>query len=50
MFYDDYCSTENKKAIFKAIIGLSKNHRYMAIQDLLNEVLAELRELNAKGK
>lgn len=34
MFYDDYCSTENQKAIFKAIIELSKNHRYVAIQEL----------------
>lgn len=34
MFYDDYCETDNQKSIFKAIIELSQNHRYVAIQEL----------------
>ena len=34
MFYDDYCVTDNQKTIFKAIVELSKNHKYVAIQEL----------------
>lgn len=34
MFYDDFCITYNQKAIFKAILELSKNNRYIAIQEL----------------
>lgn len=34
MLYDDYCVTDNQKTIFKAIIELSRNHRYVAIQEL----------------
>lgn len=36
MFYDDYCKTDNEKAIFKAIVELSKDSRYIAIQELDN--------------
>lgn len=34
MFYDDFCKTDNQKTIYKAILELSKNGRYIAIQEL----------------
>ncbi len=34
MFYDDYCKTDNQKIVFKAILKLSKNNSYVAIQEL----------------
>lgn len=36
MFYDDYCKTDSEKAIFKAIMELSKDSKYIAIQELDN--------------
>lgn len=34
MFYDDYCITDEQKAIFKAIVKLSNGSKYIAIQEL----------------
>lgn len=34
MFYDDFCKTDNQKNVYKAILELSKNGCYVAIQEL----------------
>ena len=34
MFYDDHCKTDNQKAVFKAILELSKDSTFIAIQQL----------------
>ncbi len=34
MFYNDHCKTENEKAVFKAILELSKKSVFISIQEL----------------
>ncbi len=34
MFYDDFCTTDKQKSVFKAIHELSKSNKYVAIQEL----------------
>ena len=36
MFYDDNCKTDNEKTVYKLIIELSKQSRYITIQELEN--------------
>lgn len=47
MFYDDFCKTDNQKMLYKAILELSKNNRYVAIQELdhLNIPRKEIEEI-----
>ncbi len=47
MFYDDFCKTYNQKIVFQALLKLSKNGGYIAIQELnyLNLPQKELEEI-----
>lgn len=47
MFYDDFCKTDNQKAVYKAILEFSKNGRFVTIQDLdyLNISRKEIEEI-----
>lgn len=47
MFYDNFCNTDNQKAIFNAITQLSKNNCYISIQELdyLNIPRYEIEEI-----
>lgn len=55
MFYDDFCVTDNQKAVFNAILKLSKGRKYVAIQELnylripQNELEKILRYFEEKG-
>ena len=47
MFYDEFCSTEYQKTVFKAIVDLSVHSCYISIQDLsyLGIPQTELKEI-----
>lgn len=47
MFYNDYCKTNSQKTVYKALLELSKNGKFITIQELdyLDISRSELEEI-----